>query len=96
MSKNTAKQDSIMEVQVVTYITYKKNKETRRPVCQIERGAIQPGGQVSSYLIPEIILTPVVLMKKDMTAVMVMMNTKTSTMSVTLIKQPAAGHVGER
>ena len=53
VSKNTAKQDSIMEVQVVTYITYKKNKETRRPVCQIERGAIQPGGQVSAYqLIP--------------------------------------------
>jgi len=32
-------------VEVVTYITYKKNKTTRRPVCQIERGAIQPGGQ---------------------------------------------------
>ena len=31
---------------MVTYITYKKNKTTRRPVCQIERGAIQPGGQV--------------------------------------------------
>ena len=31
---------------MVTYITYKKNKTTQRPVCQIERGAIQPGGQV--------------------------------------------------
>ena len=41
----------IIEVQVVTYITYKKNKTTRRPVCQIERGPIQPGGQVLHYCI---------------------------------------------
>jgi len=32
-------------MEVVTYITYRKNKTTRRPICEIERGSIQPGGQ---------------------------------------------------